>query len=468
MTELTWDSDDFDVAQSESGVAHEPITGRDGSLVQGYDCGSLTKGLVACYPFEKGEFSTAYDAALFNDGAINGASWTTSSKVGSYALSFDGSNDYVDITNDQMRTLADSDQFTIGFWIYRDSTGVTDVIVEDWHDNSGDHHYIFRVETDDTLNFYIDDGGTTKSATSSATIGSGTWTHAVAVADGSELRLYIDAVQDGSVSYSSIATSSVGSVIIGALDDLGSGFFGGNMDMGLFYDRALSQPEIQALYNLTAPLGSVASQDPRRGIVHEYRLDGDATDSVGSADGTNNGVTFVSGYDNQAGSFDGSNDYISLGTIGTTIADSGSKSMWVKFDSDVIQYMTWYGAQNSGEARSVQYHSNNNELTLVGWGGSSYDASITWNPSLDVWYFITVSWDGGDVDFYINGEFSGSDSVTHNSPSSTDAYLGVRNDLSQYLTGDLDEVRIYPRALKPFEVEQIYELGRRRIARSNL
>ena len=51
--------------------------------------------LVAYWDFDEGTGSTAHDSENGYDGVINGATWTTG--VSGNALSFDGTDDYVEV-----------------------------------------------------------------------------------------------------------------------------------------------------------------------------------------------------------------------------------------------------------------------------------------------------------------------------------------------------------------------------------
>ena len=84
-----------------------------------YDCNN--GDLVAIYDFDENGGSDANDGVWCNDldGDISGASWNTG--VWESALDFDGSNDYVEIDDDNVLDLSSS--ISISAWINIDSTG---------------------------------------------------------------------------------------------------------------------------------------------------------------------------------------------------------------------------------------------------------------------------------------------------------------------------------------------------------
>lgn len=72
---------------------------------------------VAHWKLDENTGSTTDDSAGSNDGSITGASWT--SGYFDYALSFDGSGDYVDCDNDSsLQGINSSEDWSVSLWIY--------------------------------------------------------------------------------------------------------------------------------------------------------------------------------------------------------------------------------------------------------------------------------------------------------------------------------------------------------------
>ena len=85
------------------------------SLTTGSAQANLSDGLVAHWPLDEGGDGTARDASgNGNDGTLNGPTWD-SGKFGG-ALSFDGSNDFVDCGNSSTLDFGTGD-FTVSAWI---------------------------------------------------------------------------------------------------------------------------------------------------------------------------------------------------------------------------------------------------------------------------------------------------------------------------------------------------------------
>src|SRR3990167_5402647 len=81
----------------------------------------ITNGLVSHYKLDETSGTTATDSAGTNTGTINGATPTTG-KINN-ALSFDGTNDYVNAGNPA--SLTDINVKTISAWIKLNSYGET-------------------------------------------------------------------------------------------------------------------------------------------------------------------------------------------------------------------------------------------------------------------------------------------------------------------------------------------------------
>ncbi len=74
----------------------------------------LSRGLVGCWLFNEGGGNIAFDlSGHVNHGTINGATWTAE-KLGS-ALSFDGTNDYVEVPDPDQELAPDA--LTFAVWI---------------------------------------------------------------------------------------------------------------------------------------------------------------------------------------------------------------------------------------------------------------------------------------------------------------------------------------------------------------
>jgi len=180
-----------------------------------------------------------------------------------------------------------------------------------------------------------------------------------------------------------------------------------------------------------------------------------AIDFSGSGnDGTlQNGTTYADGKLGQAGSFDGTNDYITATTAGT--ANSYTYSMWLNPQSSASRRLFFHhGATGSGGTQYMEVLSDNTILNVH--GSAPYTSIVTNGTAPDgVWTHYAVTWDGTTMKAYLNGVL---DPATQ---SGSAAYLSggetfIGQDASLYYKGAMDEVKVYDRALSASEIAREY------------
>jgi hypothetical protein len=210
------------------------------------------------------------------------------------------------------------------------------------------------------------------------------------------------------------------------------------------------------------------------GRTHYWRLDGNALDSLGSANGTVNGASTVTGRYGYALDFDGVNDYALVPDLNYN--NEFTVSFWFKLadnNGNSYRYMYSHGtdvaAQNSLNVYTVEASTGvANPNTLRTRFRDSNDSDTY--SSLDIsmsglannqWhqYALTVSAANGAT-VYVDGVQRGNiSSLGGDSFNPTTAlYLGARADLdsSRFDDGALDSVQVFSRALSGGEVGNLY------------
>ncbi len=229
------------------------------SPICAYTCrDSLPAELIGHWRFDNNSGATAYDSSLYaNDGTISGAQWIN----GYYnsALEFDGTDDNVNLGPIDITT----NKITIAAWVKADSYdfwGKDNRIVskamgtaENDHywmlstiDNSGGVHLRFRVKTN---------GTTTTLKGLSEEIPLGQWCHVAGVYDGSQMKIYVNAVADTAVinKTGNIDASPSTDVLIGA-NPSDYKPWDGVIDEVRVYSQALSGTQVADIMNDTNPL----------------------------------------------------------------------------------------------------------------------------------------------------------------------------------------------------------------------
>ena len=249
MPKLNWDGNDFRNPQDSSGTVADNIS-RNGNLQQGYFHGSLTEGLVAYYRMDAGSGTTLTDHALDNHGTINGASWSSNSKLGDNCLDFNGSGDNVDLPGSETLDFTGKNQITISVWANADSWGSDSYFVAD----EGNNTFIFRWEDPD-LEFLVHANGTWHQDIGlNSTPSTNEWINVVGLYDGQDLKVYYNGslVESKNIGHP-IDGNNNPTPAIGYRRTNSDRYMDGKLDDIRIYERALTEPEIKALYNLNNP-----------------------------------------------------------------------------------------------------------------------------------------------------------------------------------------------------------------------
>lgn len=192
---------------------------------------NLAKGVIGCWRFKEGAGEKIYDESGHNNhGTLkNGPTWVTG-RFGA-ALSFDGTDDYVDIGSPT--SLTNLLPFTISLWF----------------NSSLLAGYRTLVGESSTQGFYVNgnvldyfDGGDNNGVT---TLSTGTWYHAAVVVTSADKRVYLN----GNLDKETISGSN--SFTVNAIGRNGTGageYFNGLIDDVRIYNRDLSSIEIRQLY----------------------------------------------------------------------------------------------------------------------------------------------------------------------------------------------------------------------------
>ena len=205
-------------------------------------------GPIAAYSFSEGAGLTTADASESGrTGTLtNGPTWTTVGKYGN-ALSFDGSNDYVSISNSlDISSLP----FTISAWVNpadyndyrniigkRDTWNATDMRFNLVLDQSSGNVRLQQPKSDLTFNY-------------APPLNS--WTHLAVVADSAGTRLYVNGILQQTLGVFTLGSDATAQWRIGMNAD-GPDAFLGKIDDLRIYNRALTQTEIQTDMNTPVP-----------------------------------------------------------------------------------------------------------------------------------------------------------------------------------------------------------------------
>src|SRR3990167_85314 len=168
--------------------------------------------------------------------------------------------------------------------------------------------------------------------------------------------------------------------------------------------------------------------------------------------------------------FDGSNDYVNVGTS-LDFTSPFTMTAWIK-PKTVSTGVSVYDGDNiihkGGAASDPPY---NKQLTLfgtneLGWFSETASTNyvvITTGDAIIVntWQLVTAVYNGTNMTLYVNGIAKGGPTaIEAPSAGSENVYLGGQTGgLGTSFDGTIDDVRIYNRALSIAEVEDLYRMG---------
>jgi hypothetical protein len=194
-------------------------------------------------------------------------------------------------------------------------------------------------------------------------------------------------------------------------------------------------------------------------LVAAYSFEGDVTDTSGNGnDGTMMGDPgFVQGMAGQALDLDGDGDYVDCGNTNDNFDITGevSVAMWSKLTSNPI---SWAAAVAKGEGAwrigtvdtSRRYH-----FAITNYGPPTVhavDGNVT--VRLNEWHHVVGVCDGSNIMIYVDGELD--NSVATASPITvTNQHMLIGENpgaTGRYWSGQLDEIKIYNKALSSEEV----------------
>jgi hypothetical protein len=452
----------------------------------------------AHFSMDEGYGSAVHDeAGNITDGTITEATWQDESMcISGRCLHFDGSGDYVnfgDISSFDALT-----NMTISAWVNVKSVGSSVYILSKYWPSGTDpdRSFLMRINPTGVVEFEVSDGSGNDSVVSKGAFGneyplnqwhlvSGTW-------NGPSQSIYFNGVLDKTSSCSELSLQNnddefcIGIACQGG--DVGvNGPFDGFIDEVKIYPYPQTQEQILKEYNAgkagikssrgaAISLGSRSKSWLTDGLVGYWKMDeavgtydddsnyDDAIDSSGSGNtGSAAGsASTTAGKFGNGGGFDGYNDYINVGND-SSLSLSGAMSIctWmyavdIPAGDENLIVTNWSGSElhygfSAAESNELAFYWSPN--------GSDFEVHETYTDvvSEDQWYHVcAVRVNEDNVKIYVDGaEMPVTSGGDYSIPSSAgDTTISENTDAWE---GQLDELRIYNRALSPVEVRALYE-----------
>lgn len=208
-------------------------------------------------------------------------------------------------------------------------------------------------------------------------------------------------------------------------------------------------------------------------LVSYWKME-DVNDAVGSRTLTNNNtVTFTSGKVNNAGSFNGSNQYLSRASdSGLQITGALTIAFWIYCDT--LTGTQAIVAKSNGDISNYEFEisrGSSGQLSFTSSNASNYFNAYTGNSLITAssWYFVVMRKSGNvngtdTITFRVNGSNNtttvGSANISNVGTSTYDFTIGRRGGgTAQYFDGLIDEVGIWNKNMSDAEADQLYNSG---------
>lgn len=212
------------------------------------DLANFARGLVGYWKFDEGSGTAAGDSSGNNNtGTLtNGPTWTSGKVNG--ALSFNGSNNYIDAGGGSSLDI-DSNPVTLMAWVNTNTivSGYAEIANRGLSGTNG----FGLVRYGSKIKIGWQGGG---NFNSSLAITTGQWYHVTSITNGASFKIYINGALDNATGAVNVVASTK-NFIIGAVRDSSDTsytyYFNGLIDEIRVYKRILSAAEISAIYNAT-------------------------------------------------------------------------------------------------------------------------------------------------------------------------------------------------------------------------
>jgi len=241
------------------------------------------------------------------------------------------------------------------------------------------------------------------------------------------------------------------------------------------YNRALSPSEIDILYNQFTIDEKYNFYNDTKNMYLWYKFNGDLTDSSGNG---NNATGFNTPTFNTIFKIEGTHSISFAGGVGSSTTsqyltvpptnfsqwDGFTVSLWLNFDS-VATWSRVFDFGNTGiNNNNMMLYRNNNTtgLNVRIFSGATFIYNNV--IQLNTWFHVAISITKSPptINMYINGTLRPQSSLTGSvswlpNVLYDNFYIAKSNFTDDYFSGQIDDFRIYNRALSPSEINILYK-----------
>lgn len=448
----------------------------------------ISYGLAGHWKLDETSGTSAIDSSGNGyNGTVNGTNFSTASVAGRNGTAFDSvAGGRVDITDQIELSGGTGKNRSWAAWLKPNSNRSGTQTFFDKSPDAANKDFRLRLVAGGQLRFYYETGAidTPCPCDSTATLVDNVWNHVAATYESKakRLTLYINGVLDQSFTLQNDPPDTVTGPRIGGSTYLGlASEFEGDIDDVRIYQRVLLPEEVVNLATLSLTTLSLGDGPHSNKVLHfnfeetsGTVIADDGVASDGTLEDTTMATVSTEGVNGTLGiDFDGFQDVIRVSDfLGSEIALSFS--MWLKPQawSSSNSYTCIIG-QGIGvdSVFDVQRLRDSNEMQFSVHNSSGASREVTL-PELSTggWHHLAGSWDGQDVRFYHNGVLKSKGSLTGTLEDSSNIFeIGDCWTAGTYPTGnwngmeydgDMDDLRVYNRALSSSEIIQLYQFSK--------
>ncbi len=408
--------------------------------------------------------------------------WTTEDQcLSGKCLKFTGaSSQYVTVANTS--ALNPTTAMSISLWLKRSSLGTRQIFIGkgDALSNATTQYWV-ELNTSNQLSFNLYSGTNSYIliATDKTITDTSSWHHVTVTWDGTTQRLYLDGLASTvTTAFSGTLNSTSSNFSLGRVGSYNGFYFDGFIDEVKMYRYGRSAAQVQADYvargsvlGVSTQMGQASTAFLNNGLVGYWKmdeatwsgtlnevLDWSGNNASGSAQGPTNAKAYPSaGKFGNGGFFDGVDDYVTVPNSSTFNVNNFTFSAWIKKPS-FSGFQMIFSNYASSTGYDFRVSGSLLDLAPTGLTGSGWTGSLTGTTNMvaNTWYFATATYDGTKLKLYLNGNLENEKALTGTvTASSAPLLIGKRSDGYMW-NGNIDEARIYNRALSPGEVQALY------------
>jgi hypothetical protein len=437
---LQGNSPAVDSGTDSGAVPGDDLEGRIRPQQSGYDMGCYEGNyLVGHWRLDETTGTTAVDSSIYgHDGTVSGSTNWSSDSAGNGVFDFDGSTNYITVTNTTDLQITNS--ITLAGWIKGAAWGSgidVDILIRKGEENPNNYQLAIA---DGLVQLSLDqnDGEGYRGNTLLET---NRWYHVVGTWDGATVKIYVNGVLDNT------PAAKTGTLGVDTRPIYLGGRSGTDLTDGMLrdlriYQRALSETEVAELY----------------GLVGHWKMDEGIGASAADSTAFGNHLT-ISGASwasdcsgNNALKFDGVGDTAVTGSNFDPPA-TGAVAFWMRSAGNPADRSRPFGLGDDWEMRQE----TDGTLSLdIGDEGPPEFVTTEGLSDENRWYHVVAQFDEADDSFsvYVDGELmtSGTNSSDMVKQSENLLTFGTRTGSTQYWKGAMRDFRIYNRWLLSEEI----------------